>query len=176
MKNDSEEYIKSRNFFDKNAEGKKEKMHPIVVCWKLKTPNNIGNILRLADNMACEKVLFVHDNPSFRDRRIKKTAQTSFDAVKWSFCSSKNWEEQIPKDYKIIAIETTNKAKNLFKTTLDEKTALILGNEKVGIDELVLEKCNSSIFIPMKGHNRSMNVSHALTIVIGEWMRQNYYL
>jgi tRNA G18 (ribose-2'-O)-methylase SpoU len=43
------------------------------------------------------------------------------------------------------------------------------------LDNSLLQKCEKSIYIPMKGHNKSMNVSHALTIVLGEWTRQHYY-
>ena len=58
-------YIRSRAFFQKNKDAEKKQEHPIIVCWKLNTPNNIGSILRLADNMACEKVLIVDENPSW---------------------------------------------------------------------------------------------------------------
>ena len=171
----SEKYIKSREFFNNNDNIIKNKLHPIVVCWKLNTPSNIGSILRLADNMACEKILLVDDNPSFRKGKIKQTAQSSFNVVKWQFCNSKTWMDSIPEDYHMIAIETSSSAKNLYKTILPEKCALVLGNEKRGIDPKILKKCNETIFIPMKGSNKSMNVGHALTIVLGEWIRQNYY-
>ena len=72
------EYIKSRTFFESKKSSHKTETHPIIVCWKLNTPNNLGNVLRLADNMACEKVLFVDESHSFRNRNIKKTAQTSY--------------------------------------------------------------------------------------------------
>ncbi len=52
------EYIKSRAFFEEKEVGEKSKSHPIIVCWKLTTPNNLGSVLRLADNMACEKSSF----------------------------------------------------------------------------------------------------------------------
>tara|TARA_B110000444_G_scaffold157644_1_gene147404 strand:+ start:2991 stop:3515 length:525 start_codon:yes stop_codon:yes gene_type:complete len=171
----SEKYIKSREFFNNNDIGIKNKHHPIVVCWKLNNPSNLGSILRVSDNMACEKVLFIDDNPSFRKAKIKQTAQSSFNTVKWLFCDSKTWIDNIPEDYHIIAVETTSSAKNLYETSLPEKCALILGNEKVGIDIEILKKCNKTIFIPMKGSNKSMNVGHALTVVLGEWIRQNYY-
>lgn len=171
----SDKYIKSREFFNNNDTGIKNKIHPIIVCWKLKTPTNIGSILRIADNMGCEKVILVDENPLFRKGKIKQTAQSSFNAVKWKFYDSKTWMDNIPEEYHIIAIETTSSAKNLYKTTLPEKCVLVLGNEKVGINPEILKKCNKSIFIPMKGSNKSMNVGHALTIVLGEWIRQNYY-
>ena len=169
------EYIKSRAFFEKNKDGKKKTTHPIIVCWKLNTPNNMGSILRLADNMACEKVIFVDQKPSFKDRNIKKTAQTSFEAIQWDFCTPENWKDQLPKTHKLIAIETAQPSLNLYESELPENVVFFVGNEKVGLDQEVLDACQTSVYIPMKGHNKSMNVSHALTIVLGEWLRQNYY-
>ena len=82
----------SRVFFENSKDGLKKKSHPIIVCWKLTTPNNLGSILRIADNMACEKVLFVDENPKFKYRNIKKTAQISFKAIDWHFCTPENWK------------------------------------------------------------------------------------
>lgn len=169
------EYVKSRAFFETSESSNKEKDHPIIVCWKLNTPNNLGAILRLADNMACEKVIFVDNDPTFKERNIKKTAQTSYKAIEWHFCNTDNWEEHIPQDYRRTAIETTSDSKNLYEVKLIEKTAFFVGNEKVGLDDCIIEKCENAVFIPMKGHNKSMNVSHAITITLGEWLRQNYY-
>ena len=169
------EYIRSRAFFQKNKDAEKKQEHPIIVCWKLITPNNLGSILRLADNLACEKVLFVDENPSFKDRNIKKTAQISFKAIEWEFCTPENWKQYIPNGYQLIAIETAQPSSNLYTSILPEKSVFFVGNEKVGLDDEPLKEVEKSVYIPMKGHNKSMNVSHALTIVLGEWMRQNYY-
>ena len=168
-------YIKSRDFFKHNKTGNKIKSHPIIICWKLNTPNNLGNILRIADNMACEKVIFVDDNPNFNERNIKKTAQISFDAMDWLFCSPKDFEKHLPRDYHRIAIETSEYSSDVYTSVLPEKSALFVGNEKVGLDKHILDTCKTCIYIPMKGHNKSMNVSHALTLVLGEWLSQNYY-
>ena len=169
------EYIKSRAFFEGSKVGERTKNHPILVCWKLRSPSNLGSVLRLADNMGCTKVLFVDDDPSFKDRNIKKTAQTSLNAISWLFCDSKNWKAHIPNDHTCIAIETALPSYDLYQTKLPEKCVFFVGNEKVGLDDVILKECEKSIYIPMKGHNKSMNVSHALTIVLGEWTRQHYY-
>jgi len=170
------DYTKSREFFKQNNSGKKDKNHPWIVCWNLNTPSNIGSIIRIADNMACEKVLFVNENPAFRDSKIQQTAQNSFRDLNWEFCKQKEWLALIPINYEIIAIETSYNAENLYHSKLPRNCVLVVGNEKKGIDQEVLKKCNRTIFIPMKGQNKSMNVSHALTIVLGDWIRQNYYL
>jgi len=169
------EYIKSREFFEENSDSQKNRKHPIIICWKLNTPNNMGSILRIADNMACEKVLFVDDEPSFRERNIKKTAQSSYKAVEWHFCKTDEWQQHIPEGYKLLAIETAEPSTNLYRTELPEKCAFFLGNEMVGLDRETLKNCEKAVYIPMMGHNKSMNVSQALSVVLGEWQRQNYF-
>ena len=76
-------------------------------------------------------------------------------------------------DY-LIAIETCSEAKNIYKTTLPIDAAFIVGNEKYGISEELLSRTHQQVFIPMPGPVKSLNVSHALSIALFEWYRQNY--
>ena len=109
----------------------------------------MGSILRLADNMACEKVLFVDENPSFKDRNIKKTAQISFKAIEWNF-ARENWKQHIPSEYKLIAIETAQPSSNLYTSKLPGKSVFLVGNEKVGLDDEPLKEVEKSVYIPRK--------------------------
>ena len=52
----------------------KNKKHPIVIGWKLINPENIGNIIRIADNFNCEKVIFVKGKNDFNHKNIKRIA------------------------------------------------------------------------------------------------------
>ena len=72
----------------------------------------------------------------------------------------------------LIAIEITSASDNLFETTLPDKCTLVVGNERQGIDEKILNVCHHAIHLPMFGNNGSMNVSHALAITLYEWRRQ----
>lgn len=51
---------------------------PIIIGYDIRTPENIGNIIRLADNISCSKVLFITENKDIRESKIKKTAASSF--------------------------------------------------------------------------------------------------
>ena len=73
----------------------------------------------------------------------------------------------------MIAIEITSKSTSILNTQLAEQCVLVIGNEKHGIAEDVLNMCSNAVHIPMFGGNGSMNVSHALAIVLYEWRRQN---
>lgn len=145
---------------------------PIVVAYNIKTPENIGNIIRLAGNTACKEVLFVTEDDNIRSSKIKKTALSAYNAVKWSFCKEEDLKDKIPSDYKWIAIETSSDSKNIYKVKLPNKVALIVGNEINGIESTVLDKCHEIIHIPLLGSVTSMNVSHALAIALFEWQRQ----
>ena len=145
---------------------------PIIVGYDLKTPENIGNIIRLAGNAGCKEVLFVTNDESIRSSKIKKTASSSYKSVNWRFCNESELEAKIPSDYQWIAIETASDSKNIYQIKLPGKVALIVGNEISGIDTILLDKCHEIVHIPLFGNNTSMNVSHALAVTLFEWQRQ----
>jgi len=147
---------------------------PIIVGYKIKTPENIGSIIRLADNTACKEIFFIKDSEGVRESKIKKTASSSYNSVKWGFYSLEEISDKIPEDYKWIAIETSSDSKNIFISRLPQKVVLFVGNEINGISLDVLKKCEKTFHIPLIGTNTSMNVSHALAVAIFEWQRQQF--
>ncbi|MFA9390764.1 MAG: TrmH family RNA methyltransferase [Prolixibacteraceae bacterium] len=146
---------------------------PIIVAWKLRTPENYGNLLRLADTVGCEKVVFVGDEIQLSDRKIRKTAGDSFHRMPMEFVEEKNLHLSIPHDYSWIALETALTSTNIYKGMLPECMALFVGNEQRGIPSQVLERCGQIVHIPLTGRCTSLNVSHATAIALFEWVRQH---
>jgi len=145
---------------------------PIVIAYQIKTPENIGNIIRLADNAGCQKVIIAAEDENIRTSKIRKTAGLSYDSMSWEICSISDLFTKIPTDFKVVSLETSSDSKNIFTSNLPDKIALIVGNEIVGIDNEVLNKSDFIVHIPLFGHNTSMNVSHALAVALFEWQRQ----
>lgn len=145
---------------------------PIIVAYELKTPENLGNIIRLAHNINCKRVLFVNIDKEIRLSKIKKTASSSYNSVKWEFCSSNELLEKIPEEYSWIAIETSSDSKNIYKIDLPSKIAFFVGSEISGLNNEILDKCEDIVHIPILGKNTSLNVTHALAISLFEWQRQ----
>lgn len=145
---------------------------PIIVAYNIKTPENIGNIIRLADNSGCKELLIITNDENIRSSKIKRTASSSYNSVNWSFCKESELDKKIPSDYKWIAIETSSDSKNIYQVKLPKKVALIVGNEIQGIDSEILDLCHEIVHIPLLGNNTSMNVSHALAVALFEWQRQ----
>ena len=166
--------IKSEDFFSRNIGDQFYIAHhrPIIIAINLKSPSNIGGIIRLAGNMGCKKVLFTGDPEHFRKNKMRRTATTAYDKVDWEICGEEEWIDKIPKDYQIVAIETLKGAKNIYETKLPDKIAIVVGNERFGLDEKTIKHCISAVYIPMAGHTLSMNVVQAATVSLFEWFRQ----
>ncbi len=145
---------------------------PIIVAYQLKSPENMGHIIRLASNFGCRKVIFVGDKSAVRESKVKKVGGAATGQVDWCFAEENSWTDLIDMDYKLIAIETSDDSLNLMKTVLPKKVAFVLGNEIFGLTNEVVEKCDMAVHIPMIGTIKSMNVSHACSVALYEWVRQ----
>lgn len=145
---------------------------PILIAWKLRTPENYGNLIRLADTVGCSKVLFVVDDIQLSDRKVRKTAGDSYDRVDFKFVNAVELAEHIPENYKLVAVETAEESKNIYNVVLPSNIALVVGNEKKGIEMDALGDCSHVVHIPLPGKCTSLNVTHATAIALFEWLRQ----
>jgi len=162
----------SKIFFSKTkVDELKEDRKPILITDSFSTPENIGHIIRIAANVGALKVVVLHSE-NVRRSKIKKTAGTAIDHVQTVFSTTQELQDHIPDGYTLTALETSDGAKNIFTTTLPDKMALVLGNEKSGIREELLKKCRLKVFIPMPGPVKSMNVSHAAAVCVFQWLNQ----
>jgi len=145
---------------------------PVVAAWQIINPENIGNMIRLADNLGAEDVFILGTDFQLRMSSIRKTAGLSFNNVRLTFISPEDFFNHLDPDIKLIAIETSEDSTNIFTTNLPEKILFLLGNERNGLPDEILQKCALKVHIPMTGKCKSMNVSHALSVALFEWQRQ----
>ena len=145
---------------------------PIIAAWQIINPENIGNLIRLADNLGAEEVFILGEDFQLRMSSIKKTAGLSFSNVRLSFVTPEAFFKQLNPEYKLVAIETSEESANIFTTKLPEKIVFLLGNERNGLPDDILNKCDMHVHVPMTGKCKSMNVSHALAVSLFEWQRQ----
>jgi len=147
---------------------------PIIVADRILSPMNVGAILRLAGNIHAAKVWFVYDeDPGFRSYKIKRTSSGASEKVDWEMISTDKLQDVLPPDYEIVAIETTEDAQNIYTALFPEKVVFMVGNERFGLQDKLVELCKRKLFIPIPGPISSLNVSHALGIGLFEWYRQN---
>jgi len=148
---------------------------PIVAAWKVKNPQNVGSLMRLVDNLGCEELILLDDENDKREASIKKTAGLSYKNVQLRYQSADDFFQQIPEEYSVFAIETSDGATNVFQTELPQQIVFLLGSEMRGLPEELILKCSRVVFIPMTGKCKSMNISHALAVCLFEWQRQQLF-
>ena len=164
---ESNKIIPANNFF--NSENRE--LDLIIIAENLKTPGNMGALIRIAGNFGAKKVLFINKK-EINIRKINRFSASVNNLVETHFLSDigeiKNF---IDNSYKIIALDTISDAINIYDYKFPKKLIIAVGNEKYGISKSLLNIISESIYIPMPGKVKSMNVSHALAIATFEYAK-----
>lgn len=145
----------------------------VFVGWQMKTPENIGGLIRTAANIGIKDVIVVSSVDNyFNGTKIRRVARSAYDFVNLKYASEDELWQLIDSSFITVALETSPASTNIFTTSLPDKLALFLGNEQDGLPQLVIDRCQQQVHIPMTGPVKSMNVSHAATVAAFEWLRQ----
>jgi tRNA G18 (ribose-2'-O)-methylase SpoU len=167
------EYTSSQNLFEaKPYHFWNQEDAPILVGIGIRTPENMGGLIRLAGTMGCRKVIFAHESPLHNEIKIRKSSSTGHKHVDWQLTDLEQWKTFIPSDYELVAIETSADASMLYSQKLHSKTVFLVGDERYGLDIPTLKLCQRQVYIPLSGPVKSMNVVTAATVVLFELVRQ----
>jgi 23S rRNA (guanosine2251-2'-O)-methyltransferase len=109
---------------------------------------------------------------------ISKTALGGVEAVPWQYC--KDLSSLLPKlkrdTYTIAALELTSTSQNIFTSKLPFPLALLVGHEREGVEESLLQQCDIHLELPMHSNDiHSLNVSNATSVALYEAIRQFWY-
>jgi len=142
----------------------------IVVLDNIRSCNNIGSFFRTSDALLIEAIYLCGYTATPPNKEIHKTALDAEDTVSWSYF--KNAEEAIDqlhqKGFTVYAVEQVENSILLsnYHPRYNEKIALVFGNEVMGVQQNVLNKCDRAIEIPQYGIKHSFNVSVSAGIVL----------
>ncbi|MEO5673606.1 MAG: TrmH family RNA methyltransferase [Chitinophagales bacterium] len=144
-----------------------------VVLDNVRSAYNAGAVFRTCDAFAVEKIVLCGITAAPPNRELMKTALGSTESVLWNYYSSAN--DAIARlkleGYEIIIIEQTDQSISLeeFIPQINQKYALVLGNEVEGISTDLLEHSGLAIEIPQFGTKHSFNISVAAGIVLWDF-------
>lgn len=145
----------------------------IIILDGIEDPRNFGAIVRTAQALGIDAII----------TRNRRSAGISPSAVKSSagalltypcvFVSNLNYAigELKKNDFWIYGLES-DVDKSIWGVDLLGKTAMVFGGEGSGLSRLTKEKCDELLSIPMSGKMSSLNVSVAVSLSIGEFVRQ----
>jgi len=74
--------------------------------------------------------------------------------------------------YQLVGLEQTSGSESIFDFRFERKTALVVGNERSGLDEESLRLVHRVVEIPMFGLPYALNVATATAMTLYEYCRQ----
>ena len=147
----------------------------IILADNLMGEANIGSLFRLADAFNIEKIIFSGTPINLKSNRLRRTARGTFENVAFDYSENsldviQNYKS---KGYEPVALEITSDSIALDTLNLksDSRILLIVGNERHGISDMVLDMVPTKVHISMFGNNSSMNVSQATGIALYEFSK-----
>lgn len=158
----------------------------ILVLNNIRSTYNVGAILRTAEGLGVEKVVYAGYTPRYDDdsllphlrgklnRQIERSALGAEKMVRQEVATElKEWlAMQKAAGYTLIGLEnnlsTDEQVRRMIlgEKVLAEKIVLVLGEEVGGIPAEVREQMDYFLEIPMRGRKESFNVSVATGIAL----------
>jgi 23S rRNA (guanosine2251-2'-O)-methyltransferase len=146
-----------------------------TVMHSLKSPQNVGTIVRTHVAFGGGPVVFVGSQTpwEFRkasqafSRKLERLADLLFlvdDEALFEWCAGDG--------YTPVAIEISPDAENLPGYNFPARPAIIVGNERHGLDRSFLARCEAVVRIPQFGPADCLNVGVSCSIALYELNRQ----
>lgn len=149
-----------------------EKSPFIIVLDNVRSQSNVGSVFRTADAFLTEAIYLCGITPQPPHREIQKTALGATESVAWQYFEKTS--EAITglkaNGYLIIGIEQAAGSVELQNLNIkpEEKYALVFGHEVNGVDQDIINQCDTCAEIPQFGTKHSFNIAVSVGIVLWE--------
>ncbi len=140
----------------------------LIVLDRLEIPGNIGTILRTMDSVKADALILVDPISKILNKKmcqLSRGANLIIPTIEDSYSSV--LEFLLNNDYDIFLGEP-HLGKDYQEYDYKNKIAIVVGNERFGINPDWYNHKHKKVFIPMEGHNNSLNVGVAASILMYE--------
>ncbi len=138
----------------------------------LQDAQNIGGLFRTADAARIQEIILYKCPIDFKQKNFKKTARSTLNYTAHRIIEDEAILREYAVNHTLISLEHTSDSKLLTDTQFDTPITLVLGNEKRGVSQLLLDLSVQAVHIPMLGVQTSLNVCVAGSIAIFEMVRR----
>ena len=144
----------------------------LILIDRLYDPMNLGSILRTAEATGVDAVVIPKKGSVGLTPAVLRASMGGglhVPIIRDSLFQAAKLLKQ--EGVKLVAVDPTG-ATDYYRERLTGSVALVLGGEDRGINDSLLNRCDSVIRIPMRGSITSLNVGVAAAVVLYERMRQ----
>ncbi|MBR2809954.1 MAG: 23S rRNA (guanosine(2251)-2'-O)-methyltransferase RlmB [Solobacterium sp.] len=138
----------------------------LILLDELEDPHNLGAVLRTADAVGADGVIFKKTNAAGLTPTVAKVSAGAIDTVKCAAVTNlaRTLDELKKKGWWVVGADMDGQDYRSLK--YDFNTVLVIGNEGKGMSRLVEEKCDYIISLPMEGKISSLNASVSAGILM----------
>ena len=144
-----------------------------IALYEPDIPQNTGNIFRLGACLGINVDIIEPVGYIFDDKRFKRSSMDYIDHINYKrhldWETFSNWSKK--NNFRLILL-TTKSDKIYYNYNFNNNDILIFGRESAGVPGKVHNAVDEKITIPMVKGLRSINVSSAVALVVGEACRQ----
>jgi tRNA G18 (ribose-2'-O)-methylase SpoU len=141
----------------------------VLVCAPLRSNINLSRVVRTAS--CCGVSRLIACGPAKIDSKIARVGSEDFPIEKH--------RSLVPvlktlrgEGYQMVGLEQTTNSQNLHTFAFVRKTAIVIGNERLGLTDDALSLLDHVVEIPVYGRPYSYNVATATTMALYEYCRQ----
>jgi len=144
----------------------------VLILDQVQDPHNLGAIIRTSEGAGADGVLIPKKGSAEANNTVHRVSMgASLNVPVWQTNLYPAIKQMQDEGLRVIGIDASG-SKPYYEEKLSGAVALVLGGEDRGINPTLLSKCDSVVYIPMKGKMDSLNVSVAASIVLYERVRQ----
>ncbi len=145
----------------------------IVILDGIEDVHNLGAIARTAEACGVHGIIIpAHRAAPITTASVKASAGALMHIPVCRVTNIATTIDELKKRNLWIAGADMKGSKPYYESDLRGPFALVIGGEGQGIRRLVLEKCDFTVNIPMKGRMSSLNASNAAAVILFEVLRQ----
>lgn len=141
----------------------------ILAVSPLRSSVNLSRMVRLAGCAGLTQI--IHCGSGKIDREIARDAADTIQVVTKRTLAPvvKKLRDQ---GYTCVGLEQTTESESLYTYQFNHQTALVIGSEREGLSQEVLQLLDAVVEIPVYGAPASFNVVTATTMAVYEYCRQ----
>jgi len=149
----------------------KRTRHLTVVLENIYHPHNASAVVRSCDCFGIQDIHIIEgDNEYNINPYVVRGAAKWISLYKYQQSETKeNCFAQLKSNgYKLVGTSPNPEYKSINKFSIDEKTALVFGQEETGLSEFANSQMDDFVHIPMVGFTESFNISVSAAICLFE--------
>ncbi len=139
----------------------------IIVLDRVGDPGNLGTIIRTADAAGFRDIILTKGSVDCYNEKVVRSTMGSIFNMRLYYIEEESLLSILKeKGYKLISTVLSDDCVPYTQMKLQEKNAVIFGNEGSGIGENIIKNSDEKVIIPIYGTAESLNVAMACGIII----------